>query len=139
MRIAALIPDPFAAHVLNHVLSRQPGMDITFDPVGDCDIVLVHASLTGGELVLISGIAAAGKSVIVTSASSDSADLARYLVAGARAYHRSGEPLAKLLNVIREVDAGDLRYDPYVMECLLRHYRDMRDDSGKRIVTTAQR
>jgi DNA-binding NarL/FixJ family response regulator len=131
------MPDTFAAAVLSRVLGIQPDMDVVSGSIAACDVVLVHVSLTGGRLALLAGIADAGKSAIVTAASPEPDDLARYLAAGARGYHRSGESLAKLLNVIREVDAGDVRYDPFVMACLLRNYRALRGDAGQSISTVA--
>jgi DNA-binding NarL/FixJ family response regulator len=131
------MPDMFASAVLSRVLDIQPDMDIVPGSPVDCEVVLVHCSLTGSHLALLAAIADAGKMAIVTAAPSEPDDLARYLEAGARGYHRSGESLAQLLDVIREVYAGDVRYDPFVMACLLRDYRALRGDAGQSISTFA--
>jgi DNA-binding NarL/FixJ family response regulator len=134
MRTLVLMPDPFASAVLKRVLAAQADMDSVPDCAAGCDIVLVHGSLVESRLARLSAIAASGKRVIVTCASPRPDDLARYLAAGARGYHRAGEPLAKLLGVIREVHAGGMRYDPFVMACVLRNFHDLRNGAGKKRV-----
>ncbi|CAN5769531.1 hypothetical protein BH23CHL2_BH23CHL2_27110 [soil metagenome] len=122
MRVAIRSPRSRNRDQIALELSVDQRIDIVSERHGNPEIVLIDAGLVHGNgrqpLRLADNMHA-----IVVFAPNDPEELAYLLAAGARGYHRIGEPWGQLIDALHLVAAGGVRAEPQVMNQLLRYYR----------------
>lgn len=122
MRVAIRSPSSHNRNQIALELSVDQRIDLVGEQHGNPEIVLVDAGLVHGNgrqpLRLANSMNA-----IVVFAPNDPEELAYLLAAGARGYHRIGEPWNQLIDALHLVAAGGVRVEPQVMNRLLHHYR----------------
>lgn len=64
---------------------------------------------------------------IITGAPRTCEIIARYLEHGAAGYVLEGESEGQLVDVVRQIGAGEARLDPWLAPCVIERYRELRD------------
>jgi DNA-binding NarL/FixJ family response regulator len=132
-KIAIVDDHPIIRQGISQAISREPGLQVCAEASGiaealqkmegaNPDVLIIDISLDGEngmELIDYVKSRASAVKVLVYSAHDEETFAGRVLRAGALGYVSKREPIAKLVDAIRQVLRGEVYLSPQMTSCLL--------------------